>query len=109
MEMSTILELALLAKAFLQKLDDINAKLDAISRQVTESETKTMSAIDDLAASVAAEDTVIASAVTLLQGLSAALTAAGTDPVKLAALKSDVDAQTTALAAAVAANPVPAA
>ena len=68
-----------------------------------------MSAIDDLAASVAAEDTVIASAVTLLQGLSAALTAAGTDPVKLAALKSDVDAQTATLAAAVAANPVPAA
>ena len=87
----------------------LSQQLDAISRQIKETETKIMSAIDDLAASVAAEDTVIASAITLLQGLSAALAAAGTDPVKLAALKSDVDAQTATLAAAVAANPVPAA
>lgn len=76
-------------------------------------ETRIMAILDDLKASVAAEDTAIASAITLLQGLSAALAAAGTDPVALAALKTDIDAQTSALAAAVTANtpatPTPAA
>lgn len=68
-----------------------------------------MSALTDLQASVAAEDTVIASVETLLQGLSAALAAAGTDPAALAALKTDIDTQTAALSAAVAANtPAPA-
>lgn len=63
-----------------------------------------MSALTDLQASVAAEDTVIASVVTLLQGLSAALAAAGTDPAALAALKADIDTQTQTMAAAVTAN-----
>ena len=63
-----------------------------------------MTAMTDLQASVAAEDTAIASAITLLQGLSAALAAAGTDPAALAALKADIDKQTSALAAAVVAN-----
>jgi hypothetical protein len=63
-----------------------------------------MAAIDDLATAVAAEDTVIDSAITLLQGLSAALAAAGTDPAKLAALQTDITAKTQALADAVAAN-----
>jgi peptidoglycan hydrolase CwlO-like protein len=65
---------------------------------------KIMSAIDDLATAVAAEDTVIDSAIALLQGLSAALAAAGTDPAKLAALQTDITTKTQALAAAVAAN-----
>ncbi len=63
-----------------------------------------MAAIDDLATAVAAEDTVIDSAITLLQGLSAALAAAGTDPVKLAALQSDITAKTKVLSDAVVAN-----
>ena len=63
-----------------------------------------MAAIDDLAAAVAAEDTVIDSAVTLLQGLKAALDAAGTDPTKLAALSNDIAAKTKTLSDAVAAN-----
>ena len=50
-----------------------------------------MSDLDALKASVAAEDTAIGSAITLLQGLSAALAAAGTDPAALAALKTDID------------------
>ena len=61
-------------------------------------------ALDDLKASVAAEDTVIASALKLIQGFSAQLSAAGTDPAALAALKADIDAQSTALASAVAQN-----
>jgi hypothetical protein len=71
---------------------------------------KIMSAVDDTAAAVAAEDTVIDGAVTLLKSLTAAVTAAGTDPTKLAALTSDITAKTAVLAAAVIANtptPVP--
>ena len=63
-----------------------------------------MALIDDLAADVAEETTVVASAVTLLGNLSALLAAAGTDPVKLSAIKNAVDANKGALAAAVAAN-----
>lgn len=63
-----------------------------------------MSALDDLTAAVAANDTVVDSAVTLLQGLKAALDAAGTDPGKLAALSSDIAAKTKVLSDAVAAN-----
>lgn len=63
-----------------------------------------MSAFSDLQAAVAANDTVIASAVTLIEGFSAQLAAAGADPAALAALKSDIDANAAKLAAAVAAN-----
>ena len=65
---------------------------------------KIMTVLTDLQAAVAAEDTVIDSAITLLQGLSAALTAAGTDPVALAALNADITAKTASLAAAITAN-----
>lgn len=72
-----------------------------------------MSALDDLQAAVAAEDTVIDSAITLIQGIPALIAAAGTDPAKLQALSADITAKSTALAAAVAANtpvaPAPAA
>lgn len=65
---------------------------------------KIMATVAQVQADVTAEDTVIDSAVTLLQGLSAALTAAGTDPAALDALKADIDAKTATLAAAVVAN-----
>ena len=67
-------------------------------------EKRIMSALTDLQTAVAAEDTEIASAITLLTGLKAALDAAGTDPVALAALSADIGKQTQALAAAVVAN-----
>jgi len=63
-----------------------------------------MAAIDDLQAAVAAEDTVIDSAITLINGIPALIAAAGTDPAKLQALQADISAKSTALAAAVAAN-----
>lgn len=63
-----------------------------------------MAAIDDLQAAVAQEDTVIDSAITLIQGIPALIAAAGTDPAKLQALQADITAKSTALAAAVAAN-----
>ncbi len=63
-----------------------------------------MAAIDDLQAAVAAEDTVIDSAIVLIQGIPALIAAAGVDPAKLAALQADITAKSTALATAVAAN-----
>ena len=63
-----------------------------------------MTALNDLQASVANEDTIIASALTLIQGFSAQLAAAGTDSDALAQLKVDIDSRAQALAAAVQAN-----
>lgn len=61
-------------------------------------------ALVDLQAAVAAEDTVIDSAVTLIQGIPALIAAAGTDPAALAALSADINTKAAALAAAVTAN-----
>ena len=70
---------------------------------------KIMSALSDLQTAVAAEDTAIASAITLLNGLKAALDAAiaSGDPAALQALSADIGNQTTALAAAITANTPP--
>ena len=75
---------------------------------------KIMAAIDDLTAAVAAEDTEIASAIALLNGIPALITTAvnaaianGATPAMLAqitALAADVQAHTASLAAAVVAN-----
>lgn len=67
-----------------------------------------MSALDDLTTQVASTDGVIDSAITALNGVAAALAAAGTDPVKLAALQADLKAKTDALAAAIATDAPPA-
>jgi hypothetical protein len=66
----------------------------------------TMATLADIQAAVAAENSVVQSAVTLLQGLKAQLDAAiaSNDPAALAQLSSDIQAQTAALSAAVAAN-----
>lgn len=87
----------------------LNVRLDAqgasaILLKLDQMEKNIMAAIDDLQADVAAEDTVIDSAVTLIQGFAAQLAAAGTDPTKLAALRSDIQTRTQSLAQAVAAN-----
>ncbi len=71
---------------------------------IIENQENQMAALDDLQAAVAAEDTVIDSAITLIHGIPALIAAAGVDPAKLAALQSDITAKSTALAAAVAAN-----
>jgi|ERR1039458_5640931 hypothetical protein len=77
---------------------------------IIEDQEKLMAAIDDLAAAVAAEDTVIDSAVVLLQGIPALIAAAGTDPAALTKLQADITAKTTTLSAAVLARtPTPAA
>lgn len=63
-----------------------------------------MSALDDLTAQVAANRTVIDSALVLINGIADRITAAGTDPAKLAALTADLKSEDDALASAVTAN-----
>ena len=81
-------------------LHDIQASL---ARTETRENT-IMADLSVLTADVAANGDAVASAVTLLEGLSAALAAAGTDPVALAALADQLSSQTAALAQAVVAN-----
>lgn len=57
-----------------------------------------------LQAQVAQTDTVIASAVTLIQGIAAQLEAIKDDPAAISALAADLQGTTAALAAAVTAN-----
>jgi hypothetical protein len=80
--------------------------LAAILHHLSQIEGRIMSALSDLQAAVAQEDTAIASAITLLQGLKSALDAAiaSGDPAALQALSTDIGNQTAALAAAVTAN-----
>jgi hypothetical protein len=72
-----------------------------------------MADLSALIAEVNQITTVAASAEALIQGLAAQITSAGTDPVKLAALTSQLGTVAAALGAAVAANtpasPAPAA
>ena len=82
------------------QLDRIEQRLARVEQLLR----KNMAAIDDLVADVTAENTVIDSAMALIQGLKASLDAAGADPAKLAQLKTDIEAKSAALAAAVAAN-----
>lgn len=63
-----------------------------------------MALLDALTAQVAQTVTVEQSAITLIQGISAQLAAAGTDPAALANLQTQLNTSATALAAAVAAN-----
>lgn len=63
-----------------------------------------MAALDDLTAQVAANKTVIDSALALINGIAARITAAGTDPAALAALTTSLKSEDDALAAAVTAN-----
>jgi hypothetical protein len=85
---------------FAEALVLLTQAVDALGRK----EDEAMALIDDLSQDVADEATVVASAVQLLNNLSSMLAAAGTDPAKLAALKTAIDANKQALADAVVAN-----
>lgn len=63
--------------------------------------------IEDLAAEVTETKGIMQSAKVLIEGFASALAAAGTDKVKLAELKADLDAGSSELATALAANPLP--
>lgn len=79
---------------------DVLQKLDLIIQK----QLKEMEELKELQDKVAAEGTVIDSAVTLLSGLKAALDAAGTDPAALKALSNEIGAKTQTLADAITAN-----
>ncbi len=84
----------------LRRLDGIEGKVDL----TLENQETIMSALDDLQVAVTAEDTVIDSAIALINGIPALIAAAGTDPAKLSALTADITAKSKALADAVVAN-----
>jgi len=86
------------------QLDRIEHQVNLLARYIAQQGGRLMGLIDDLAADVTAQTTVIGSVETLLQNLSSQLAAAGTDPVKLQAVKDALDANTSRLAAAVQAN-----
>lgn len=74
-------------------LQIINAKLDKI-----------MATLADVQTAVTAEDTVIDSAIALVQGLAAQIAALAPNQAAIDALAADVKGKSDALAAAVAAN-----
>lgn len=86
------------------KLDQILQLIENLERLVLLQGKELMSALDDLTAQVATNTSVEQSAIVLIQGIAAALAAAGQDPVKLAALTSSLKTSADSLAAAVAAN-----
>lgn len=63
--------------------------------------------LDTLTAQVEANNSVLESAIVLINGLAAKVIAAGTDPVALKALTDSLVAEDTKLAAAVTANTTP--
>lgn len=87
----------------LSVLARIGAKLDLVlSTQGT-----IMADLTDLHAQVAANTSVIDSAIVLINGIAARIDAAGVDPAALKALSDSLKASDDALSAAVAANTPP--
>ena len=80
--------------------DQLNRILDAINQLGI----KMANELADLTTQVTETNTAIGSAVVLIQGLKAALDAAGTNPVALKALSDSLNTSEQALAAAVVAN-----
>ena len=84
------------------------ARTEHLLKLILKNQERMMAAIDDLAAAVAVEDTVIDSAVALINGIPALIAAAGVDPVKLGQLQADIKALAETLSASVVANtPLP--
>ncbi len=80
--------------------------LDVVLYNLKEMEERIMATIADVQTEVTKEDTVIASAITLLGNLSQMLkdALAANDPAAIQKVIDDIDLNTTALANAVAAN-----
>lgn len=85
----------------------LDAKLDValpLIRLILKGELAVSKELDTLSAEVSQADTVMASAVALIQGLAVQIANAGTDPQKLQALTVSLTNSANSLAAAVAAN-----
>jgi hypothetical protein len=79
-------------------------RFDDLTQLITTLGENLMATLADLQAAVAAEDTVIDSAVTLIQGLAAQVATLKNDPAALQALADDMNAKAATLAAAIAAG-----
>jgi predicted nucleic acid-binding Zn-ribbon protein len=94
-------------EALSQKLDQVLAKLDDVQAQLTgirgKEEAMTVE-LDTLTEQVKKNEEVEQSAVLLIQGIAAQLAAIKDDPVKIAALSTELQASADTLASAVAAN-----
>ena len=80
--------------------NQLNRILDAIVKL----ETKLADEMEYLTTQVTQTNTVIDSAIVLIQGIKAALDAAGSNPAALKALRDSLDTSEQALAAAIVAN-----
>jgi hypothetical protein len=92
------------------RCQQIDNKLDLLTIQIGRNQMATKATLDDLQAQVTQTTTVEASAVTLIQGIAAALQAAlaANDPAKVQAIVDQLSTSASALAAAVTANTPPA-
>jgi uncharacterized membrane protein len=81
-------------KKFNKKQDQTNERITIMSAE-----------LDALALEVAETNTIMQSAVVLIQGLSEQLIAIANDPAAILQLAADLDAQSDALAAAISAAP----
>jgi hypothetical protein len=89
----------------LASLASLHVKVDLVLYTLLTTQGKTIMAdLTALTSQVTATTTVEQSAITLIQGIASQLSQAGTDPVKLSALQSQLSTSAAALAAAVTAN-----
>lgn len=82
----------------------LEQRLDHIIQLLTRNQEIIMADLSQLTADVTADTNAVTSAVALINGLAAQITAAGTDPVKLKALTDQLEANNAALGAAIVAN-----
>ena len=85
------------------KLDALAAKVD----QLTSKENIMAATLDDVLKLTQDEAGTVASAVTLIEGAAALIKANASDPAKIQAIADQMTKNSAALAAAVAANPLP--
>lgn len=85
-------------------LNEVKAGVNISCDLIIEGFKKMSKEMDDLTAQVKANSSLLDSATTLINGIAARITAAGTDPVALKALTDELKAKDDALAAAVTAN-----
>lgn len=94
-------------KELVLEFKKLHDKLDGLRKLIVIEGVIIMADLTGLTQQVADTDAGIDSAITLIKGLAAAITAAGTDPVALQALVDSLHSKTDELAAAVVANPIP--
>lgn len=91
----------------LGELVTLGSEIREIFRSLKQGQQNMTAELVALQAQVAQTNTVIASAVTLIEGIAAQLLAIKDDPAAIAALAADLQATTADLAAAVAENTPP--